>query len=692
MSIRLSHSVFAATLAASMLSCGVAQAQIGFPNLQQLPQIFRRPQPQPEPPPRQRQQQTPQDARQTAESGESDMPSGDGLKRYAVIVGVSSYAASDLKPLTGIDHDARQISETLIRGGFPAENVRLLVTGSETPGLIPTRRNINREIDVMLQTAGDDAVAMVMLIGHGVSVGKSGYFCPTDALAGARYDAGTARRSLLSIDELVQRMNRRRIKQKLLVVDACRDVTDGSFGGIETVDTSQHDVWLINSCSAGEFASVGYPDQSSDPHALYSYYFCEGLTGKADRYENLDGGVTIREAHKWAMRRTQRAAAREGNTQTPQIVNGAGAIPLVRVSSVLPARNRVTGDAELEHRLSAEYLAERAQPIVNTEQNRFMQEVLRQIVEDNKVDPDLFRDHHNLMCYVYGNYLTPALELDSDCSDAHLVRGYGFRSTGDYAAALAAYEAAGVPLEVYASGSLGSKDDFFTTDKNGTRVFDVEMDPEDIRRTIETLPLRATPDFRSRRIGEVRASNNLIVSDVRTVTDASGHKEQWLKITKIDDREIGTPGWIHESGVHWSESAGQLYVATSSLNSNIPALVDSQRRAAAVALEVSRLSQAQRDLDEARRIAAFVNIFTPVPAQVFLALDIASTVIGLVEQGKLQEQNRAYYDYQVAAENAPRIMEERIKLLRANQLAPIHGRPVRVSASPWSLARADLNR
>ena len=45
-----------------------------------------------------------------------------------------------------------------------------------------------------------------------------------------------------------------------------------------------------------------------------------------------------------------------------------------------------------------------------------------------------------------------------------------------------------------------------------------------------------------------------------------------------------------------------------------------------------------------------------------------------------QEQNQAYYDYQVDAENAPRIMEERIKLLRANELAPIHGRPVRVSA------------
>lgn len=626
-------------------------------------------------------------SRADAQSRPASKEWNDGINRYALVVAVDRYSDAAFPRLPGVEHDGRRIRNTLVRGGFPERNVQFLSSRTTDPSLAPTRRNIENRVNSLLARAGEKDVVVVMLIGHGLSLSDTSYFCPADAPGSARFHPSAAEQSLISIPRLAERMSERKSAQKVLIVDACQDTSFSATHGFQLPAKAPGDVWLLSSCDTGEFAFIGKPDGSGDYHALYSWYLCEGLNGLADSYGDLDGRVSVVEAHKWAMRRTQKAADRIGQVQNPNLLPGLGSLDLVRVSTVLPGGRMRTGDGHLEQQQAAETLAARARPIVYQDHERFNKEVIRQIVERRQIDPALFRDHHNLMCYVFGNYLTPALALDEDCAEAHLVRGYGFRASGEYAAALEEYQAAGIPMEVFASGRIGSIDDFFTRDRQGTPLFRGDLSDAALRQRIESVPLRQSPARDAGMVGSVLASSNLIITDVATKTGADGRREQWLYVSRIDDQSARVPGWIHESSVHWFKEAGQMYIADSRFNSNIPSIVSAQRRASAMASEVGRVQKARQDLRTVNTILGIAGRFgARIPSGVYQGMAIADTVLGYVQAGKMQQHARVYHQYQVAAQNAPRIMAERIRLLRSQQLDALESRPVKIDSSPWRLA------
>ena len=679
----------AMTLAAT-IACTTADAQFGIPNLGNLIQRGGRQQQYSAPPPQQ--QQPVRQVTQLPVTDKSDWD--DGIRRYAVIVGVGEYVDSGICSLPGVAQVASKMKTTLVKGGFREDDVTLLTSGETlTSGTKqPRLQSINAQIDSVLNKAGERDIVVVMLIGHGVSVDGISYFCPSDTDQRAPTNAAVAAHSAISIPELARRMASRKIGQKMLVVDACRDTANGVAAGFEDLPKDLGDVWVINSCSDGEQAWVTTPDTGDSIAPLFSHYLCESLTGKGDLYGDLDGRVTIREAHKYALRRTQETAARKMLQQTPKIFPTMGTFEIVKVSNVLTGRSLITGDAELEQRQSAHMLANKAAPVFFEDHEAFNREVIRQITQQNRISPDLFRDHHNLMCYVFGNYLSPALDLDADCADAHLVRGFCYRASGEYSAALSEYTSAKVPLEVFASGRIGSKDQVFSVDRNGNQLFDENLSNDQLRQLIESVPLRRTPGHTSPVVGSVQAASNLIVSDVKTVNSSESGIDQWLLISKIDDKPLPVPGWIHESSVHWFKEAGQMYLASSEINANLPSIVQGQQRAAGVARKISEVRHSREEIEKAKRILAIAQRFgAPIPGYVFQILNGVQTILGAVEQGKMLEHAQLYEKYHTAAENAPRIIAERIRLLRSEEIAPIETRPVTIEASPWSLlASADV--
>lgn len=673
----------AMTLAAS-ITCATVEAQFSIPSFGNLIPQGGRTQQYPSAP-----QQRHQTVRQVSPAplpGKSNW--SDGVRRYAVIVGAGKYDRPGFTQLPGVAHVASKIKTTLVKGGFRKEDVTLLASDANVPGGAkqPTLENIDAQINSVLNKAGERDIVVVMLIGHGVSVNRVSYFCPSDTDEQAPANAAVAANSAISIPRLARRMAKRKIGQKLLVVDACRDTAEGMARGFEDLPKDLGDVWVINSCSDGEQAWVTTPETGNGIAPLFSHYFCESLTGKGDLYGDLDGRVTIREAHKYALRRTQETATRKMLKQTPKIFPTMGTFEIVKVSSVLTGRSLITGDAELEQRQSALMLANKAAPVFFEDHEAFNREVIRQITQQNRISPDLFRDHHNLMCYVFGNYLSPALDLDADCADAHLVRGFCYRASGEYSAALRAYASAKMPLEVFASGRIGSKDEVFSTDRNGNQLFNENLSNAQIHQLIESVPLRRNPDVASRIVGTVKASSNLIISDVKQIGGDKTGAEQWLLVSKIDDKPLSVPGWIHESSVHWFKEAGQMYLASSEINSNLPSIVQGQQRAAGVARKVSEVRHSREEIEKAKVALAIAQRFgAPIPGYVFQILNGVQTILGAVEQRKMQEHAQLYAEYQTAAANAPLIIAERIRLLRSEEIAPIEARPVAIEASPWNL-------
>lgn len=699
-----------AVTALAALVSSQCDAQFGIPGVPSFDRIIRqRSQPQYQQPAPQPQQHADHQKAQVQPTDVADTSTeslwDDAAKRFAVIVGVGSYRNSGRFPnLPNVDTVAARMRTALVDGGFSEENVALLISGSSqgnsaiTKTSEPTRRNINSEVSRMLSRATDKDLVMVILVGHGVTVvgqqpgsyeqrGTS-YFCPSDTAPQATTSRQWADHSAISIPGLVKQLADHDVGQRVLVVDACQNADAAASLNYDAPEKFREDVWMITSCSKGEVANVDVPAGQSEKYPLFSWYFSEALSWNSPYDDDGDGIVTIREAHRYASDRTFDETIHRGNRQTPRCYAAAGIVPIVQVPALLPGRTLVTGDAELEKTLAARSLARNAGAVIKEGEEHFNKEIVRQLKNQDRLDPELYRNQNIVVGYAFGNYLTRATSLDPNCVDVHLVLARNHRSRGEYALALREYQAAGQQeLDVFASGRLPTEDELYTTDQSGNRV--VRQDNQHLAQLIGQVPLHTEPREDSRVVRMVQASRNLKVSEVRTETSPSGKTEEWLRVSMVegDANRMAYPAWIVGSNVHWFKEAAQLYVAGSDLNPDIPSVISSQQRTSEVAYEVAKLSRTQSDLEKAQRTIGILQRFgVPIPGGVNQGLGIAQKVIGIVHAAKVSRGYQAHGNYYVAVQHAEQIKTERLKLLKSQRLDPIEERPVEVDPSPWKLA------
>lgn len=95
--------------------------------------------------------------------------------KYAVLIGVNSYADSTIPHLNGAVADARGIAKTLIElDGFPAENVHLLLGDKVSSGKTseetqtPTLDNIGVQLDWLTSVVKPGDTVFFFFAGHGV--------------------------------------------------------------------------------------------------------------------------------------------------------------------------------------------------------------------------------------------------------------------------------------------------------------------------------------------------------------------------------------------------------------------------------------------------------------------------------------------------------------------------------------------
>lgn len=239
-------------------------------------------------------------------SPRSDRPIG---KRYALLVGVQEYGSEDLPDLRFTDADIEEFADVLLKADYPAEQVVVLTQarGQKEASLQPTAPRIRAALDDLLKKCQRDDLLLVAFAGHGIEVQETGrfYFCPV----GAKLKETD---SLVSLNEVYDRLKNCAAGYKLLLADACRN--DPASRGIPEERNIQSvtrrmqtlappgGVMAFYSCSPGQYAYE--PDELK--HGVFFHYLIEGLRGDAD----LDGdSVIIREEVEAYVKKRVRAYA-----------------------------------------------------------------------------------------------------------------------------------------------------------------------------------------------------------------------------------------------------------------------------------------------------------------------------------------------------------------------------------------------
>lgn len=527
-----------------------------------------------------------------------ELESQQNVTRHALLIATREYPnARQLKSLPGTNQDAERIRSMLMRGGFDKENITVIYDDAQQPHLRPKKRNIVREIQKICQKAEKDDVVLVMAAGHGASMKKHSFYCPGDATDAALSTLESARQGLISVSQLARDLSTKcKATKKLIVVDACRNQRDGQPDFTSGLSDLEPGVWLINSCSENQLSWMSDRIKAGERHAIFSYYFADGLAGESDVLGNNDGHVSLAELYSFAHQKTYHAAQNLGNPQNPELLGLGPNFTVSSYSSLLPSYAFTTSDAQLERERTAKLIAEKALKSIRRSERRLGSRFVRHAEKKGSGSLDsAYEDHANEISFALGAYANAALELDPNCRHAYLSHAFGYRASGKYEEALNEFKNAGEFFELYVKGDLESLRDFLAFEKDKPlrdteRRHVFKADTKTKKRNIRTVPLFAEPDANAKRLpNEIRKHSKIRVKEVRS---------DWLLVSAVNDEELDTEGWIHQDNVHWFKEAADLYTPNTPMYTSRSGLGRLEYSAARLEQAASRFDLAAQQINQ----------------------------------------------------------------------------------------------
>ena len=250
--------------------------------------------------------------KEESERGIEVVPAGN---RYALLIGVNEYA-KPIRSLRYCVNDTKLLAESFEKSGIPKENI-FLVTDDCPAERRPTGENIRHQIEIVTQLMEPDDQLIISFAGHGVLIDGKSYLCPSDTNLNNK-------NSVISRDWAFDQLEKCKAKQKVFIIDACRD--EVAFGdqralsGARTLEdpigADTHGFILIASCDKTQQSW----EHSNLKHGVFTYFLAQGLAGAA---QDEDGYVSVMNLFQYASGKTKKYVYREFNrAQVPTFRQG----------------------------------------------------------------------------------------------------------------------------------------------------------------------------------------------------------------------------------------------------------------------------------------------------------------------------------------------------------------------------------
>lgn len=262
-------------------------------------------------------------------------PKTQATRKVALLMGVNNYENRNLAPLRYAERDVTELGKVLAQGGF---EVRVL-TGKQV-----NAANYREELLILLKQLSRNDLLLLAFSGHGVQARVDNLeqpcFCPFDAVPS---DPST----MVLLSEVLKDLHNKGAGTNLVLVDACRDITDatrGSRSGIDgnRVENLPEGTALFFSCSSRQRAME--TEKAGGGHGVFFHSVLEGLRGEPSTRDDK-GNVTWGRLTNYVSERVEANAALwfdENERQVPhKVENLTKVLPLmatapVAVEKVLP--------------------------------------------------------------------------------------------------------------------------------------------------------------------------------------------------------------------------------------------------------------------------------------------------------------------------------------------------------------------
>jgi formylglycine-generating enzyme required for sulfatase activity/uncharacterized caspase-like protein len=231
------------------------------------------------------------------------------MSKYALLIGVSQYAAEELEPLPSAEQDVEAMRRVLQHpemGGFAAEQIMMLTN--------PTKAEVEDSIYELFAGKKQNDLLLFYFSGHGVKneAGKL-YFTVPDT---RKFQGAVMEHTAVSASMLQERMGRSISEYQVLVLDCCfsgaiaKGMTIKDDGGVDVRSQLGGRGRAIFTASS----STQHSFQQDDlPLSVYTQFFVEGIEKGAADFDG-NGQISADELHRYVLEKVQKVAP----AMTPQ--------------------------------------------------------------------------------------------------------------------------------------------------------------------------------------------------------------------------------------------------------------------------------------------------------------------------------------------------------------------------------------
>ena len=251
-------------------------------------------------------------------------------KRWALVVGVDQYDDKRVGQLNGATNDAKALANVLEKtAGFPSHQI-VLLTSDQADDHRATRASILRELSDLSSVVPEDGLLFIAFSGHGIERNQQLFLLPSDAqVKNVKLLEQTSIPASLIADWF-----RMKVKQVLVIIDACRSNPGTSVGGVmkgimpgsssfnglgrfiaslkkSTIDERNKGVVAFAVLYATEGGHSAYEDSKNQQGYLTSAVV-HALDGEA---ANTEGDVTLAALLRYVQDRVPKTATKEGGSE-----------------------------------------------------------------------------------------------------------------------------------------------------------------------------------------------------------------------------------------------------------------------------------------------------------------------------------------------------------------------------------------
>jgi len=185
--------------------------------------------------------------------------------RFALVIGNDNY--EQIGSLKKAVNDSRAISQTLTDLGFKVFRYENL-----------TKLNMFRNLQQFSELLQSGDEALFYYAGHGVEISGINYLLPTDILNFGTKDEDLIKSEAISVNQVLETIQRRGARLALLFIDACRNNPFKSNGITRSIVRSTglaaiaapEGAFIMYSAGAGQEALDRLSDEDTDPNSVFT--------------------------------------------------------------------------------------------------------------------------------------------------------------------------------------------------------------------------------------------------------------------------------------------------------------------------------------------------------------------------------------------------------------------------------------